>query len=65
MSPEAVERVHRRVLEERPGAVDLRRRIAELARVEAPLLDDAGVGRMVDAVAARTLGLGPLEAVLG
>jgi pilus assembly protein CpaF len=65
VSPEAVaDRVHRQVLAERPDAVELRRRITELARAEAPLLDDAGVVRLVDAVAARTVGLGALEPVL-
>jgi pilus assembly protein CpaF len=66
MSPDAAvaDRVHRLLLDERPDGPDLRRRITELARVEAPLLDDAGVGRVVDAVAARTAGLGPLEPVL-
>jgi len=66
MSPDAAltERVHRRVLDERPGAGELRRRIAELTRAEAPLLDDAGVADLVDAVAARTVGLGALDAVL-
>jgi pilus assembly protein CpaF len=66
MSPDVAltDRVHRRVLDERPGGGELRRRIAELTRTEAPLLDDAGVADLVDAVAARTVGLGALDAVL-
>jgi pilus assembly protein CpaF len=66
MSPDVAlaDRVHRRVLDEQPGAGELRRRIAELTRNEAPLLDDAGVADLVDAVAARTIGLGALDAVL-
>ncbi|MCU1485646.1 MAG: hypothetical protein JWN67_2392 [Actinomycetia bacterium] len=66
MSPDAAvaDRVHRLVLEERPAGAELRRRITELAHLEAPLLDDDGVGRLVDAVAARTVGLGALEPVL-
>jgi pilus assembly protein CpaF len=66
MSPDAAvaDRVHRLVLEERPDGSGLRRRITELARLEAPLLDDDGVGRLVEAVVARTVGLGALEPVL-
>jgi pilus assembly protein CpaF len=66
MSPDAAlaDRVHRLVLDERPGAGELRRRITELTRSEAPLLDDAGVADLVEAVAARTVGLGALDAVL-
>jgi len=64
VSPELADRVHRLLLAERPVGGALRERIGELARVEAPLLDDVALGELVDAVAARTIGLGPLEPVL-
>ena len=64
MSPELADRLHRQVLDERPAPGALRSRLAELARVEAPLLDEAGLRAVVDSVAARTAGLGPLDAVL-
>jgi pilus assembly protein CpaF len=65
MSPDAVvDRVHRQLLDDRPVDAELHRRIVELARAEAPLLDDVGVGRVVDTVTARAVGLGALEPVL-
>ena len=64
MSPELADRLHRRVLDERPHAAELRARLVALARAEAPLLDEVALGALVDAVAARTVGLGPLDAVL-
>jgi pilus assembly protein CpaF len=66
MSPELrlAERVHGLVLAERPPDDELRRRAADLARRESPLLDDDGVAALAEAVAARTLGLGPLEDLL-
>jgi pilus assembly protein CpaF len=67
MSPEpasVAERVHRRILDERVDARALARRAAELAREVAPLLDPSGVQAVVDEVASRALGLGPLDAVL-
>jgi pilus assembly protein CpaF len=65
-----VARVHRRLVEEaeQPGAADgadgLAARVEALARQEAPLLGGPEVARVVEAVAARSRGLGPLEAVL-
>jgi pilus assembly protein CpaF len=66
VSPELrlAERVHGLVLAERPPDDELRRRAADLARRESPLLDDDGVAALAEAVAARTLGLGPLEDLL-
>ena len=66
MSPELrlAARVHGLVLAERPPDDELRRRAADLARRESPLLDDDGVAALAEAVAARTLGLGPLEDLL-
>ncbi|MEA2427095.1 MAG: pilus assembly protein CpaF [Thermoleophilaceae bacterium] len=66
MSPEPtlVDRLHSLVLADRPADADLRGRIAELARREAPLLEQPALVGVVDAVAARTVGLGPLDAVL-
>jgi pilus assembly protein CpaF len=66
VSPELrlAERVHGLVLAERPPHDELRRRAADLARRESPLLDDEGVAALAEAVAARTLGLGPLEDLL-
>ena len=58
------ERVHRRVLDERPGPTELPERIAAVARQEAPLLDDTSLANVVRAVTARTVGLGTLDAVL-
>jgi pilus assembly protein CpaF len=67
VSPEpasVAERVHRRIVEERVDVLVLAHRAAELAREVAPLLDPAAVEAVVGEVAARALGLGPLEAVL-
>jgi pilus assembly protein CpaF len=61
--PELVERVHRRLLDERVEG-DLPARVLALARAEAPLLDAAALDAVVRDVTARTVGLGPLEAVL-
>jgi pilus assembly protein CpaF len=65
MSRELAERVHRRLLAGGAPAGPLRERLEALARAEAPLLDDRTVEEIVDAVAARTSGLGPLEPLLG
>jgi pilus assembly protein CpaF len=65
MSRDALaERVHQRVLDERPAPTELPDRIAAVARQEAPLLDDASLANVVHAVTARTVGLGALDAVL-
>ena len=66
MSPDSAvaERVHRRVLDERPGSAELLDRISALTREEAPLLDERTLATVVEAVAARAVGLGPLDAVL-
>jgi pilus assembly protein CpaF len=65
MSPDALaDRVHRRLLEERPDEASLLDRIGALALAEAPLLDEAALTDVVDLVAARTVGLGRLDAVL-
>jgi pilus assembly protein CpaF len=66
MSPDSslAERVHRRVLDERPAATELLARIRAFAREEAPLLDEGALAHVVDAVTARAVGLGPLDAVL-
>ena len=66
MSPDRAlaARVHDLVLADRPADPDLRQHITELTRREAPLLDEAALASVVDAVAARTVGLGPLEVVL-
>jgi pilus assembly protein CpaF len=64
MSRELAERVHRRLLDTASSGA-LRDRLESLARTEAPLLDDTSLHAVVDAVAARASGLGPLQPLLG
>ncbi|HUF31769.1 MAG TPA: CpaF family protein [Acidimicrobiales bacterium] len=61
-----MERVHRRLADGEPvGSVDdLRVRLADIARQEAPLLGGGALEAVVDAVVSRSTGLGPLDAVL-
>jgi pilus assembly protein CpaF len=47
-----------------PGEEAVRRHVAELARSAAPLLARADLDALVDAVASRTIGLGPLDPLL-
>jgi pilus assembly protein CpaF len=65
-APSLAERVHARLLATGAGSdVDGLRSDAErLARAEAPLLAGDAVRRVVDAVAARVRGLGPLDPLL-
>jgi pilus assembly protein CpaF len=65
--PDALaERLHARLLAEGAGGDDRRLRgdLERLARSEAPLLHGDDVRRVVDEVAARVRGLGPLDALL-
>ncbi len=65
---ELEERLHRLVVEaggsQALPAAGLRASIERLARSEAPLLGGAGLASLVDAVAARARGLGPLDPLL-
>jgi pilus assembly protein CpaF len=65
MSRELADRVHRRLLDGGSPPGGLRERVESLARAEAPLLDDGALRAVVDAVAARASGLGPLDPLLG
>ncbi len=70
MPPDApsplAERVHARLLADGAGAdaERLRADVERLARAEAPLLPGDAVRRLVDVVAARVRGLGPLDPLL-
>ena len=59
-----VEAVHRRLLARDPTAAADRTRVAAEVRGSHPLLSDADVAALADAVTARAAGLGPLEPIL-
>jgi pilus assembly protein CpaF len=64
-----VTRVHEQVVHrvepfEPDDRAEAARQVAALVRLDSPLLDDAGVRTVTEAVLARALGLGPLEPLL-
>jgi pilus assembly protein CpaF len=67
MPPDALaERLHARLLADGPGRDDgpIRAQLERLVRAEAPLLTGDDVRRLVEVVAARVGGLGPLDPLL-